>query len=58
MAQKVPTLPTPTTLIAMSLSSITVEEHAPVFLQRFPVAGKGRAGAREQVFRALAHVRW
>ena len=30
-----------------------VDEHPPVFLHAFPIAGKGRPGAREQVFHTL-----
>ena len=31
-----------------------VDEHTSVFLHRFPVAGKGRPGAREQIFLTLS----
>ena len=40
------------------LQLITVEEHPSVFLQRFPVAGKGGQAAREQIFVAPLPPGW
>src|SRR4029453_2019609 len=35
------------------LELIAVDEHPPVFLHAVPIAGKGRVGAREQIFHTL-----